>query len=880
MRKKLLVIAVLLFTLLAAKVTCNAAQAEMLQTTNFKSGLNLPWHISESNEMNSYGVVENGFFAVHIMQAAENKWDIQIRHRELSIVQGKQYTIHFKLHAEKPQKIYVKVGDMGDPYNEAWSNDFKAYEIPAGGKDLDVTVPFTAKYTCKSAEFAFHFGGPDPYNPNGDCTPPEGQIIYFEEMSLKGEGFVPTPVPTATPDRFIRVNQLGYYPNAVKRATITTESASSALDVQLKDNSGKVVWNGKAVPKSGKDIASGEYVQIVDFSDFTTPGKDYQLVAGNLTSFKFDIGLDMYSQMKYDALKYFYHARSGIQIKMPYCEEDRWARNAGHTNDTVTQFPKKVYVDENGDPVPYNGPSSINGTGGWYDAGDHGKYVVNGGISTWTVLNQYERAKHSKNPGALDPYADDTMNIPESGNGVPDLLDEARWNVEYFLKVQTTSGDKPGMVIHKLADEKWTALGVKPEDDDQKRYYYPVSTAATLNFAAVTAQASRLFEEFDSAFASKCLQQAEKAWDAAVKNPDIYAPFGQEAGSGTYGDNYVGDEFYWAACELFITTGDQKYLDYLKSSKHSLKCPTTLSGESNGTPGSMDWGNTAACGTIDLVLCKPDGLSQSDLDAATKSMAAAADTYLAVQAKEGYEVPLEVSTYTNEFGGQSEIIENGYPWGSNSFIVNQSMVIAYAYDFTGDRKYIDGVTKSMDYLMGRNPNIKCYVSGYGENPLKYPHHRFFCPQIDDTFPSTPPGFMSGGPNSGCQDPWAGGLGLKVNKVAAQKCYVDHVESWSTNEVTINWNAPLAWLTGYLDEVGPRIGDVIPSDDPSTPPAPPKCYDVDKNGFVNIADIMAVAVAFNTASGDAKFVKAYDFDNNGAVNIADLMAMLPYFNKAV
>jgi endoglucanase len=210
------------------------------------------------------------------------------------------------------------------------------------------------------------------------------------------------------------------------------------------------------------------------------------------------------------------------------------------------------------------------------------------------------------------------------------------------------------------------------------------------------------------------------------------------------------------------------------------------------------------------------------------------------------------------------------------------MIMAYAYDFTGNRKYIDGVIKSMDYLMGRNPNIKCYVSGYGENPMLYPHHRFFCPQIDSTFPSTPPGFMSGGPNSGAQDPWASGMGLKTNKVPAQKCYVDHVESWSTNEVTINWNAPLAWLTGYLDEVGPLIdGDVvIPSDNPSNPPSKPKCYDVDGNGYVNIADIMAVTTAFNTSKGHAKFVKAYDFDDNDAVNIADIMAMLPYFNKAV
>ena len=866
MRKKLLVIGLLLFTLVAAKMTCNAA--EMLQTTNFKGGVNLPWNVSESAEQNSYAKIVNGEFMVHLDHNGENRWDVQIRHREFSLKTGHTYTVHFKLHADKPQKIYVKVGDMGDPYREAWSNNYTAFDIPASGY-LDVTKTFTSNIDSPAAEFAFHFGG--PAGGGGDCSAPVPQQIYFTEMSLTDSQFVPTATPTPTPPRDIRVNQLGYYPNSAKHATLVS-SSTSPVTVQLKDSTGKVVWTGQSQPK-GHDVASGEDVHLIDFSSFATQGKNYQLVAGTASSFPFDIGIDMYSQMKYDSLRYFYHARSGVEIKMPYCVESRWARPAGHTTDTATLYPSKPYSDG----VYTGGPASLNGTGGWYDAGDHGKYIVNGGISTWTVQNEYERALKA---GKASAFADSTMNIPESGNGVPDLLDESRWNVEYFLKVQIPTGyNKAGMVIHKLADEKWTALGVRPDQDDQKRYFYPPSTAATLNFTAVVAQAGRLWKDYDPTFSNKCIAAAETAWQAALAHPDVYAPFGQEMGSGTYGDDYVGDEFYWAACELFITTGKSEYLNYLKTSPHALKCPTTLSGESDGNPGSMDWGNTAACGTIDLVLNAPSGLSATDLNTCRSSMAAAADTYLQVESTEGYGVPLKPSTYVNNFNpAVPETIVDGYPWGSNSFIVNQSMIMAYAYDFTGDKKYIDGVTQAMDYIMGRNPMIKSYVSGYGENPLQYPHHRFFCPQIDSTFPSVPPGFLSGGPNSGCQDPWASGAGLKEHNTPAQKCYIDHVESWSTNEVTINWNAPLAWLSAYLDAVGPQIGNVSPSPSPTTPVG--NKLDIDKNGAINLADILLVAAAFNTTPADPRYKVEYDLDNNGAITLADIMLIAAKFNTVV
>ena len=103
----------------------------------------------------------------------------------------------------------------------------------------------------------------------------------------------------------------------------------------------------------------------------------------------------------------------------------------------------------------------------------------------------------------------------------------------------------------------------------------------------------------------------------------------------------------------------------------------------------------------------------------------------------------------------------------------------------------------MDYILGRNALDQSYVTGYGERPLANPYHRFWCHQANNKYPKPPPGILSGGANSELQDPWVQAAGLKG--CAPQKCFMDHGGAWSVNEVTINWNAPLAWVTSFLDE---------------------------------------------------------------------------------
>ncbi len=566
----------------------------------------------------------------------------------------------------------------------------------------------------------------------------------------------------------VRVNQVGYLPNLPKLASAVNTSTSPQT-WQLKNSGGTVVASGSTTVY-GNDTASGEHIHLVDFSSFTTQGTGYTLTVASAVSHPFDIGPTVYRTMKYDALAYFYHNRSGIAITLPYAGGSQWTRPAGHIQVSPNQGDNNVPCASDAG-CSY----SLNVAGGWYDAGDHGKYVVNGGISVWTMLNQYERAKYF---GALTDFGDGKMNIPENANGVPDILDEARWELEFLLKMQVPAGQpRAGMAHHKMHDANWTGIPTRPDQDNQPRVLRPVSTAATLNLAATAAQCARIWASIDATFSNKCLTAAQTAWNAAQANPNMIASNSDGNGGGAYGDPTVSDEFYWAAAELYITTGSSTYLNYMTGSTHYKNIPSN--------PSSMNWGGTHALGNISLAVV-PNNLAAAEVTSIRNNVVAAANAYINVINTQGYRLPFAGGT-----GG-------AYYWGDNSDVANNGVIMALAYDFTGGSQYLNGAAEAMNYLLGRNAMSKSYVSGYGENPLQNPHHRFWAFQANSSYPRPPAGSLSGGPNSGLDDPYAQ---ANLQGCKPQKCYADHFESYSTNEITINWNAPFAWLVAYLDEKG-------------------------------------------------------------------------------
>lgn len=799
---------------------------QQLGQTDFDNGIGLPWHIVESGPSKMDFAIDNGVYSITInnpggaSRGGEDRWDCQFRHRGLKIVSGHQYKVEYEITPSNSGKYYTKIGNL-DGDVEIWHNmmadngpDFNSTWdlIQIGANETKkVSLTFTADQSLDVAEWAFHFGGDGQYTP-GDCFP-EGTVITFDNMSLidltsdendyeiVGEK-IRCPIMT---------NQAGYLKGRVKRATLLS-SSKSAVDFDIKDDSGKTVYSGKTTP-FGKDKDSGDSVHIIDFTDLDDKGTFTIETEDGDKSRKITIGEPaVYSSLLYDALNYFYQNRSGIAIESEYIssgDTSKLARAAGHPTDNAEIM---------SDWEKAGTGKSIDVTGGWYDAGDHGKYVVNGGLSLWMMQNQYETALKN---GYEKAYADGTMLLPENSNGNPDLLDEARWEMEWMLKMIVSDGEYKNMAYHKAHDEKWTGLGIAPADDEMKRIVKPPTTAATLNLAACGAQSARLWKELDPDFADECLEAAENAYEAAKKNPDVFAPLDSSIGGGAYGDDYVEDEFYWAACELYLTTGDDSYYKDMKSSDCFLAVPETMDGgESVGSIGSFDWGHTAALGTMSLAL-NEDSISSGDMSDIKDNFCQTADTFIELEENQGYGLPY----------GQSKISYNdsdeGYIWGSNSVVADNSVVLAYAFMLTGDDKYMDGVIGGMDYLLGRNAMDNSYVTGYGANAIENPHHRFWANQIDDTFPSAPNGVLSGGPNSGMQDPWVQGMGWKKGEIEPQKCYMDHIEAWSVNECTINWNASLAWLAGFTAQenggiiIGETGAPVFDKDDQASTEAPSK-----------------------------------------------------------
>ncbi|MBT0995751.1 glycoside hydrolase family 9 protein [Cellulomonas sp. DKR-3] len=709
----------------------------------------------------------------------------------LPIEEGGNYELRYTASASNGATIRTVVGENAAPWRTAFVDSTElSTEL------TEHVLPFTSGVTfpAQSSDPAVGVGQVAlQMGDRGDFT------FCITSLSLRK---VATPPPAYEPDTRgpVRVNQVGYLTNGPKSATVVSD-ATDPLAWQLQDADEHVVAEGTATP-AGTDPTSQLAVQTIDFREFTTPGEGYTLVVGDDRSDPFAIGADLYDQLRYDALNYYYPVRSGIAVDVP---DDTYDRPAGHV-DGPDGAVNKGDVDvacltaaDDGASWSYGSWTCPEGyardvVGGWYDAGDHGKYVVNGGISVAQLMSLYERSLHTDHAtdGAL---ADGTLDVPadESGNGVPDVLDESRWELEFFLAMQvpqgsgmTVSADDDrsldGLVHHKIHDVGWTGLGLLPSADPQQRRLHRPSTAATLNVAATAAQGARLFREYDADFADRLLEAAQTAYAAAQRVPDLYAPASAGSnGGGPYDDTDVSDEMYWAAAELYLTTGDDEYEADVLASEHSDDDIWSRSG--------FSWGSVAALGRLDLATVPSDLPTRDEVRA---SVVEGAEKYLGWQEAEAFG-----TAYPGSDDGQ-------YEWGSSSSVLNNQVVLATAYDLTDDPRFSDAVAESMDYLLGRNALNNSYVTGYGTQYSTHQHSRWLVPPM--------PGTVSGGPNSrrGTWDPVMNTLYPAGHECAPQACYVDDIEAWSVNELTINWNAPLSWVASFLADLGEGVAPQAPA----------------------------------------------------------------------
>ncbi|TLX72567.1 cellulase [Labilibacter sediminis] len=531
----------------------------------------------------------------------------------------------------------------------------------------------------------------------------------------------------------ILINQVAYPVQGNKYALLRLD----ASDFSLNDADGNIVFKGKTGPWKKWDL-SGDSTRIADFSKFSTAGEYSIVVNDTLCSYPVVISERPYDSVGKAALKAFYYNRSNMEIEEKYGKE--WSRKGGHS-DTV------VYIHKSAASASRPEGSVISSSGGWYDAGDYNKYIVNSGITTYTLMLSY----------FLNPEYHHNLNvsIPESENDIPDILDEVLCNLNWMLTMQDF---KDGGVYHKLTTKNFDGF-IMPDQVTAKRYMVGKSTSAALDFAATMAFASRIFKDVNGQqkIASQFKERAQLAWEWAKLNPNNYFLNPSDITTGEYKDTSLVDEWFWAASELYLTTGNADYKEVLVRNKEKVNTPK--------------WDVVNTLGFISLIT--------SDK----------AEEFVSLQEEYLDFVNLlllqdQQSAYSVSVGEMA--------WGSNSDVANQGVLKQVGYNLTQDEKYQRSAQNDLDYLLGRNATAYCFVTGFGNKTPMNIHHR---PSGADGVDKPVPGFLVGGPNiivlNDCGD--------EVQRsLFPAKSYIDMQCSFSTNEIAINWNAPLVLLASSIN----------------------------------------------------------------------------------
>jgi endoglucanase len=541
----------------------------------------------------------------------------------------------------------------------------------------------------------------------------------------------------------IRINQVGYYPQSAKRFVVI-ESGSAGFEIR--DGRGVVRYKGQ-LKDNGFWDASGEHVRVGDFTEFKEPGRYTISVPDKGESHPFQISPDLYGEALKAAMKTYYFQRASMPLEEKYA--GRYARAMGHPDDSCAYHPSSGRTE-----------GRRSSPKGWYDAGDYNKYVVNAGVTVGILLGAAELL-----PGL---FPDGSLNIPESGNGRRDLLDEVHYELEWLLTMQ----DEDGGVFFKLTTKGFPGF-IMPAEDKAERFVVGKSTASALNFAAVAAQAARVYRDVDKALAGRCLSGAEKAWFWARKNDHVVYTNPPDIQTGAYSHTQFDNEFFWAAAELLITTGKEEYLDYVR--KH-LKPADMIIGE--------NWRNFVRnLGEVSLANI-PSRLTDSERKKIRESIVLLADRLREKMQSVPYRVPLD-----------------RFEWGSNSDILDEGIVSALAFKYTKDTKYLDALVEIVDYIFGKNATGYSFVTGFGAKTPMHPHHR---PSEADKIAEPIPGFVVGGPNTARQDGKDKvSYGVEYPNLKPAGSYTDQLGSYASNEIAINWNAPLVYVLGFLQDVWGR-----------------------------------------------------------------------------
>lgn len=536
----------------------------------------------------------------------------------------------------------------------------------------------------------------------------------------------------------IVINQVGYYPSSSKSALLINLDAPKPGQVQLVNSRTKrtVFETDLGVPL--QDSASQDIVQVIDFSKFKQKGT-YYLRVGNIQSYPFQIGKTVYQNTFNKLLRSYYLQRCGVAVRdstsgvnHPPCHLSDGL--IAHT-DSFNQIGQQKRAK-----------------GGWHDAGDYGKYVGPTAVTVGRLLSLYEQYPKL--------FSDRQLAIPESGNRRPDLLDEVKVGLDWILTMQR----QDGAVYRKLSGKDWPGA-ILPHEDKQPRYIYGISTPETAKFAAAMAMASRVYAPYDSAFAQTCLKAAQKAWDFLQKVPSTQVEWveGDDNGSGGYLNQSPDktlqsdkNDRLWAAAELFITTNNSVFEQYLtqNSADWSYKL--------------FEWTDPSPLGMMDYLMQTQRRGSNNLKQQIKAKLIQRADSLLQNVTSSGY-----------------RLANRDFVWASNKRAAEEGITLLYAYRVTGNQDYFTAAIEQLHYLLGRNHFNKPFITSVGSNSVRNVHHR-----IAQAQKIVIPGLMVGGPNTNAEDGTAPkGLG--------PLSYLDDERSFATNEYAIDYNASVIGLMGML-----------------------------------------------------------------------------------
>jgi endoglucanase len=497
----------------------------------------------------------------------------------------------------------------------------------------------------------------------------------------------------------IKVDTIGYPAGWTKLAVFNVEPRGAVI----RDASGKAVYTmtDASSKKLGVDRSSGDPVWQVDFTPFDRSGR-YTIEVGGQKSEPFTIGDEVYRQALVAGLKYFYFQRCRTKLEKPFAvwENDAYLRpGVCHAHDQIA-WDVADYPDKKRRWKP---------DAGWHDAGNFEMYVPSTAPTAQALLMAYE-----SHP---ELFADGDLNLPESGNGVPDILDEAQWGLRWVLSMQDPSGG----FHNREAVMDWGEPG--PADADKKAHWISgVGTASTGKGCAALAVAARVYARFDKPFAERAESAARLAWKFLEEHPERITVAVKESKQPLWDD---GEEYKTETGSRLLAAAEMwrsfRVEGALARAKSLLSDPETQ--PEKFIAGA--WVNMARWGLMTLALDAetPQEVRQT---ATERLVAAAASLREQIEQRDGYRCASRFEDYY--WGHDSNLLERAHLLS----VVNRlDPAQAFAREAARDQWH---------WILGRNPNGFSMVTRVGHGPTRYYHLEWGQKQ------PPPPGCLVGGPN--------------------------------------------------------------------------------------------------------------------------------------